>query len=152
MVRNLTGKTMTLEEWECSGLCTVSYDIQVPRSLDVSVDSGHGNIRLSSLSGSVAALASIGTITADGLSSREAGLTDGAGDIDAVFTAAPTTVHASSSGGNVTIRLPGTVAYQVTIPTWNQRKTSISVQQSSLSRHVIVAGSNQGAVVIAPSP
>jgi hypothetical protein len=56
------------------------------------------------------------------------------------------------TAGNVTIRLPGTVAYQVTIPTWSQGKTSISVQQSSLSRHVIVAGSNQGAVVIAPSP
>ena len=151
MVRNLTGKTMTLEEWECSGLCTVSYDIRVSRGIAVSVSS-EGKIRLSSLAGSVVAISPFGPITADGISSREAGFVSNNGAINATFTAPPTSVHASGSAGDITIHLPGTVAYQVTIPTWSQGKTAISVRQSSLSRHVIVAGSNQGAVVIAPSP
>jgi hypothetical protein len=56
MVRNLTGKKVTLE-YGCSGdpLCVVSYDIQVPRNLGVLVDSAGGDIRLSSLAGRVAA-------------------------------------------------------------------------------------------------
>jgi hypothetical protein len=153
MVRNLTGKTVTLQEGECSGepLCVVTYEIQVPRGLAVDVQS-EGNIRLSSLAGSVAALAGTGTITADGLSSREAGFTDLSGNIDATFTAPPTMVHASGSGGDVTVRVPGTVSYRVEIPTWSGGTTAIRVRQSSRSGHVIVAGSNQGAVVVTPSP
>jgi hypothetical protein len=150
MVRNLTGKAMTLQEWTCSGLCTVSYDIQVPRGLDVSVQSGGGSIRLSSLSGSVTAEGT-GAITADGLSSNAAGLVSTGGPINAAFTAAPTTVHAASASGNITIHLPGTVSYQVDIPPWSQGTNRISVRQSSSSRHVIDVGSDVGTVTIAPS-
>jgi hypothetical protein len=150
MVRNLTGKAMTLQEWTCSGLCTVSYDIQVPRGLDVSVQSGGGSIRLSSLSGSVTAEGT-GAITADGLSSNAAGLVSNGGPINAAFTAAPATVHAASASGNITIHLPGTVSYQVDIPPWSQGTNRISVRQSSSSRHVIDVGSDVGTVTIAPS-
>lgn len=151
MVRNLTGKTMTLQEWECSGPCIVSYDIQVPRGLDVDVQT-QGNIRLSSLAGNVAALSLLGPIVADGLSSREAGFVSNNGNITATFTAPPMMVHASGSGGNVTVRVPGTVSYRVEIPAWSDRRSTIGVRQSSRSRHVIVAGSNQGTEVIVPSP
>jgi hypothetical protein len=152
MVRNLTGKTVTLQEAECSGepLCVVTYDIQVPRGLDVSVQS-EGNIRLSSLSGSVAALAGRGDITADGLSSRNAGFTAVLGAINAVFTAVPALVVAGASAGDITIRVPGTVSYQVNTQP-GTRKARVSVPQSFSSRHVIDASSNEGDVVIAPSP
>jgi hypothetical protein len=150
MVRNLTGKTMTLQEWTCSGLCLVSYYVQVPRGLDVSVQSGGGPIRLSSLSGSVTAEGT-GAITADGLSSKAAGLVSLGGPINAVFTAAPATVHASSADGNITIHLPGTASYQVNIPPWRQGPSSVTVRQSSSSGHVIDVGSDAGAVTVVPS-
>jgi Putative adhesin len=152
MVRNLTGKKVTLE-YECSGepLCAVTYDIQVPRGLAVLVDADRGDIRLSSLAGSVEAMSGTGAITADGLSSREAAFVSVLGDISAVFTAAPTSVHAAGSAGDITIRVPGTVSYQVNIPPGNG-KVTVSVPQSFVSRHVIAANSNEGNVVIAPSP
>jgi hypothetical protein len=152
MVRNLTGKKVTLE-YECSGdpLCVVSYDIQVPRGLKVLVDSDRGDIRLSSLAGSVVATTNFGAITAGGLSSRDAAFISVSGGINAVFTAVPATVRAAGAGGDITIRVPGTVSYQVNIRPGNG-KTTVSVPQSFLSRHVIDASSNEGNVVVAPSP
>jgi hypothetical protein len=151
MVRNLSGKTMTLE-YECSGdpLCVVSYDIQVPRGLDVLVDTSDGDIRLSSLAGSVTATADVGDITADGISSREAGFLAVSGSVNAVFTAVPTAVHAASAGGDLTIRVPGTVSYQVNIRPGNGKAT-VSVPQSFSSRYLIAANSNEGDVTVAPS-
>jgi Putative adhesin len=152
MVRNLTGKKVTLE-YGCSGdpLCAVSYDIQVPRGLKVLVDSDRGAIRLSSLAGSVVATTNFGPITADGLSSRDAAFVSPSGRINAVFTAVPMTVRAASAGGDITIRVPGTVSYQVNIRPGNGKAT-VSVRQSFSSRHVIDASSNEGNVVVAPSP
>jgi hypothetical protein len=121
MVRNLTGNKVTLE-YTCSGepLCAVSYDIQVPRGLSVMVNSSSGDIRFSALAGSVDAMSGTGSITASGLSSREAGFVSNSGAISAVFT------------GN--------------------GKATVSVPQSFSSRHVIDANSNEGDVLIAPSP
>jgi Toastrack DUF4097 len=152
MVRNLTGKTMTLE-YGCSGepLCVVTYDIRVPRGLDVTVDTSTGDIRLSSLTGSVAALADRGNITADGLSSRNSGFTALLGAINVAFTAVPALVVVGASAGDITIRVPGTVSYQVNIRP-GTGKARVSVPQSFSSRHVINASSNEGDVVIAPSP
>jgi hypothetical protein len=152
MIRNLTGKTVTLEEYQCSGepLCVVSYDIRVPRGVAVSVQS-EGKIRLSSLAGSVTATSTFGPITADGLTSSDASFLSNMGTIDAVFTTPPMTVHAAGARGDITIRVPGTVSYQVNIPPWSRGTTIISVPQSFLSRHVIDAGSDEGTVMIAPS-
>jgi hypothetical protein len=152
MTRNLTGTTVTLG-YECSGnpLCVVSYDLRVPRGLDVSVQSSSGGIRLSSLAGSVDASTSEGAITADGLSSRDAGFVSLSGAVSAVFTAAPVTVHVATARGDITIRVPGAVSYQVNIPPWSRGTTMISVPQSFSSRHVVDAGSDEGTVLIAPS-
>ncbi len=149
MTRKLTGKTLTLG-YQCSD-CGVSYDIQVPRGLTVEVTSGTGDIRLSSLSGSVDASSNVGAITADGLSSGAASFTSDVGAINAVFTAAPATVHAAAGVGGVTIRVPGSATYQVNIPSGGLGTPMISVPESATSRHVINASSNEGPVVIAPS-
>ena len=149
MTRDLTGNTLTLE-YECSN-CGVAYDIQVPRGLAVKVTSGTGEIRLSSLSGSVDASSNVGAITADDLSSAEASFTSGVGTIDATFTAAPVTVHAAASLGSVTIRVPGAVPYQVNIPAGELGTSAVSVPRSATSHHVIDASSNEGVVMVEPS-
>ena len=151
MTRNLTGRTMTLA-YECSGdpLCVVSYAIQVPRGLAVSVQTSSGDIRLSALAGDVTASAGSGDISADGLSSPEASFVSDSGDIGASFTAAPMMVHAAGAAGDIAISVPSTVSYQVNIKPGNG-DTAVSVPQSSTSRHVIDASSNEGDVAVGPS-
>jgi len=150
MTRDLSGKTLRLG-YTCTD-CGVAYDIRVPRGVAVKVTSGTGEIRLSSLSGSVDASSNVGAITADGLSSADASFTSDVGAIDAAFTAAPATVHAAAALGGVTIRVPGAVSYQVNIPAGGLGTDAVSVPRSAASRHVIDASSNEGAVVIVPSP
>jgi hypothetical protein len=148
MTRTLTGKTLTLG-YACSN-CGVSYDIRVPRGMTVKVTSGPGDIQLSSLSGSVDATSNIGSVSADGLSSATASLTSNLGDVTAVFAVAPLTVHATASLGDVTIRVPGSVSYRVTIPAAGLGTSQVSVPRSASSRHVIDASSDEGDVVVAP--
>jgi hypothetical protein len=152
MTRNLTGKTVTLG-YECSGepLCVVSYDIRVPSGLDVSVQTDSGDVRFYSLAGSADASTGTGDITAAGLTSRDAGFVSNSGDITAVFTAVPMTVWATGAGGDITVRVPGTVSYRVNIRPGNG-DTTVSIAQSFSSRHVINASSNEGDVTVAPSP
>lgn len=152
MTRNLSGKTVTLA-YECSGepLCAVSYDIQVPSGLAVSVQTSSGDVRFSALAGSVDADTSTGDITATGISSRDAAFVSNSGDISAVFTAVPTTVWATGAGGDITVGVPGTVSYRVNLRPGNG-DTAVSVRQSFSSRHVINASSNEGDVTVAPAP
>jgi hypothetical protein len=90
-------------------------------------DVGTGDVQLSSLSGSVDATSNIGSVSADGLSSATASLTSNLGDVTAVFAVAPLTVHATASRGDVTIRVPGSVSYRVTIPAAGLGTSQVSV-------------------------
>jgi hypothetical protein len=149
MVRNLTTKTLTLR-YACSN-CGVDYDIQVPRGVSVDVSTGTGNVRLSSLSGNVAVSTNVGNISADGLSSGNSGFTADVGNIDVAFAVPPTRgVHAGASAGDITIRVPGTVTYQVNIQP-GEGAATVSVPHSLSSRYVIDASSNQGNVLVEPS-
>ena len=116
MTRTVTGKTLTLG-YRCpnESMCAASYDIQVPRDMAVRVSSDNGEIRLSSLAGPVHASSRLGLISASGLTSSTASFASSLGEIDAVFTAAPTAVHATTNMGAINIHVPGTVSYDVTV-------------------------------------
>jgi hypothetical protein len=152
MRRTLTGKTLTLG-FHCpnESMCAASYTIQVPRGMAVRVSSGNGEIRLSSLAGPVHASSGLGLITASGLTSSTASFASSLGEIDADFTAAPTTVHAATDMGAINIRVPGTVSYDVNVTPGGLGSANVTVPRSSSSRHVIDATCGMGSVLIAPS-
>jgi hypothetical protein len=152
MTRTLAGKTLTLG-YKCpdESLCTASYDIQVPRGVTVRVSSGLGEIRLSSLAGTVTARSGSGLISADGLSSPTASFTTDQGEINAVFTTAPAMVHATTNLGAINLRVPGTVSYDVNAPPGELDSAIVTIPQSSSSRHVIDVICKMGSVLIGPS-
>lgn len=152
MTRTLAGKTLTLG-YQCpdESMCSASYDIQVPRGVAVRVSSGVGEIRLSSLAGTVTAKSGTGLVGAAGLTSRTASFTTNLGEINAVFATAPTTVHATTNLGAINLRVPGTVSYDVNAPPGELGSAIITVPQSSSSRHVIDAICNMGSLLIGPS-
>jgi hypothetical protein len=152
MTRAVTGKTLTLG-YRCpnESRCAASYDIQVPRDMAVRVSSGNGEIQLSSLSGPVHASSGLGLITASGLTSSIASFDSSLGEIDAVFTAAPAAVHATTDMGAINIRVPGTVSYDVNVTPGGLGSASVTVPRSSSSRHVIDATCGMGSVLIGPS-
>jgi hypothetical protein len=158
--------TLTLDS-SCPALetCAVGYDITVPRTMTVRVTSNVGEIRLRSLSGPVTARTNVGnidlgsvsgpvevtghagSIRGQDVSSPRATLRSSAGTIDVAFTAAPATVSASSVIGSVTLRVPGSVSYNVTTNV-GVGSTHVGVTRSPASPHVITAGTRTGSVTI----
>ena len=148
--RTFGGGTLTVT-YSCPAqiVCTVSYDIQVPRNAAVRVTTAAGGIRLSGLAGNVTAQADVGIITADGLTSPSASLTTSVGAITAAFTAPPATVRATANVGAVTVRVPVGMSYQVSADA-RIGKATISVPQSPSASHAITATTNVGTILVAP--
>lgn len=131
-------------------LCSVSYDIKVPRGIAVHAEGREGSVTLTSLSGPVTAKTVTGLITTSGLTSPSAVLNSGAGGIDATFTAPPASVQASTDAGTITIAVPGSATYQVNAHAV-VGVTTVKVPHAAASPHVITAHSDLGSVTISPS-
>jgi hypothetical protein len=148
--RTISGRTLTVT-YTCpvQVVCGVAYVIQVPRDVAVRATAGAGSIRLTGLGGSVTAKADVGYITATGLTGGLVNLTTDVGGISAAFAATPATVQALTRIGGITVRVPGSGAYQVSVHDHLGRVT-VSVRQSSSAPHAITATTDVGAVLIAP--
>jgi hypothetical protein len=130
-------------------VCGVTYDIQVPRGVAVTVSAGTGSITLTSLNGTVSARAGAGLITADGLRSATASFTSNAGGIIASFTAAPRSLTANTNVGPITLTVPGAAAYRINTHTFVGTST-VTVHRSGSSAHSISAKSDLGSITIDP--
>ena len=144
----VSGNTLTVT-YDCRAqlVCGVAYTLAVPRSVTVRVTAGAGAVRLAGLAGSVTAKASVGLISATGLTSASVSLTTRVGGISASFAAAPATVQASTTVGAITVRVPGTVSYKIAADA-RVGKTTISAPQSASSGHAITATTDAGAIVV----
>lgn len=147
----VSGTTLTLS-YTCPSelVCSVSYDVQVPRGVAVRATTAAGPVTLTGLAGPVSAQTSAGLITATGMSSATASLKSNAGGIDADFSAVPASVHASTNVGPITISVPGSASYQVSTHTYVGSST-VTVPKAAASAHVINASSDLGSITIAPS-
>jgi hypothetical protein len=147
----ISGTTLTLS-YTCPSefVCGVSYDVQVPAGVAVRVSSDAGAITLASLAGPVSAQTSAGLIAATGLTSPTASLKSDAGGIDAVFSAAPASVHASTNVGPISIDVPGSASYAIDTHTYVGSST-VTVPKAAASAHVISATSDLGSITISPS-
>jgi hypothetical protein len=147
----VSGTTLTLS-YTCPSefVCNVSYDVQVPAGVTVLVSSSAGAITLASLAGPVSAQTSAGLITATGLTSPTASLKSNAGGIDADFSAAPASVHASTNVGPISISVPGSASYAISTHTYLGSST-VTVPKAAASAHAISASSDLGSITISPS-
>ena len=147
----VSGTTLTLG-YTCPAqlVCGMAYDIQVPRGVAVRASTSAGSITLTLLAGPVTAQTTAGLISATRLSSRTAELKSNAGGINAAFTAAPGSVHASTNVGPITISVPGSASYQIQTHTYVGTST-VTVPKNAASPHAITASSDLGSITISPS-
>jgi hypothetical protein len=147
----LSGSTLTLS-YSCPTelVCSLSYDVQVPRGVAVSVSTAAGAVTLASLSGAVTARADAGLITAVDLSSPTASFTSNAGGVVATFSAAPQTLTANTNVGPITLTVPGTASYKVHTHTV-LGTSSVTVPENGSAAHSISASSDVGTISIDPA-
>ena len=144
--------------------CGVSYDVRVPRAATVQVTDGvgvikldslsgritahtTGDIGLSSMSGPVQATSDTGSISGTNISSARTALRSSVGSVEATFSAAPTSVLATTSVGSVILHVPGNVSYKVDAQA-SLGSTRISVPTSADSSHAITSTTSTGTVTI----
>ncbi|MGB6453447.1 MAG: hypothetical protein WBH47_03065 [Streptosporangiaceae bacterium] len=152
---------------EAGEVCSVSYDITVPRATAVQVTDDVGTVRLSGLAGQVAVLVDAGrvdlsalsgpveattragSITGRQLSSPRASLRVPAGEIDVAFSAPPTTVIAATDIGPITLRIPNSVPYHVAAKAAAGHVT-VTVIQSTAASRMVTATTKLGSITIEP--
>jgi hypothetical protein len=147
----LSGTTLTVS-YSCPTelLCGMSYDVQVPRDVAVSVSTSAGSVTLTSLAGTVSARAAAGLITAVDLRCGVASFNSNAGGVIATFSTVPRSLTASTNVGPITLTVPGSVAYLVAAHTVVGTST-ITVRRGGSSAHSISAHSDLGSISISPS-
>lgn len=147
----LTGTTLTLSYGCATELsCSISYTVEVPRTVAVRVLAGAGAVTLTSLAGAATAQTSSGLITAVNLHSAEVSLKSDAGGIIATCSAAPRSLDASTKVGAITLTMPGAVAYNISSRTFVGTST-ITVRKSAHSPYAINVSSDVGSVSISPA-
>ena len=147
----LSGTTLTLS-YHCPGelSCSISYTLQVPRAVAVRVAGGGGEVTLTSLAGPATVQTSTGLITAVNLSSADVSLKSDVGGIIATWSAAPRSLHASTSVGAIALTVPGSVAYKISTHTF-VGTSNITVRKSARSPYAISASSDVGSISISPA-
>jgi len=147
--RTVSGGTLTVS-YTCpiELVCSVRYDIAVPRTATVQVTAQAGEITLSGLAGQVTAKADAGLITATGLTGASVSLTTDVGGINADFAAAPATIAAVARVGGITLRVPAGAAYTVTANA-TVGKATVSIPQAASAPHAITATTDVGAILVA---
>lgn len=148
----VSGSALTLG-YTCKNeiLCSVDYDITVPRGTAVRANGSQGTVTLTSLSGPVTARTATGLINASGLTGPTADLkTSAGGGIVAAFSAVPASVSASTRAGSIVLSVPDSVPYKINADAV-VGVSNVSVRRSPASPHVITAHSDLGGITIGPS-
>jgi hypothetical protein len=118
--------------------CTENYRLSVPRSTTTVVRQSAGNVVVSGLAGPLRITAVSANIRATGLRSPTLVAAITSGQLSATFDAAPRRVSIALKSALVTLRLPGSSAYQV-----SKRVTSgyinIAIPQDSTAANTVTA-------------
>ncbi|MEU2787350.1 DUF4097 family beta strand repeat-containing protein [Streptomyces sp. NPDC007100] len=106
---SLVGGSLKLTASDCGntmGRCDVAYEVRVPKTVAVSLETDGGTIDVKGLAGNLGAKSSGGDIDVEGCTAKQASLKTDGGNIDATFGAAPDRLEGYTAGGNVRVRLP----------------------------------------------
>ncbi|WP_405617046.1 DUF4097 family beta strand repeat-containing protein [Streptomyces sp. NBC_00076] len=126
----VSGSTLSLKTEGCSSdssPCEVSYRLEVPRKLAVTLASEGGDVQVTTLAGNL-------TVDTAG------------GDADAAFSAAPDTADVRTDGGDLSLRLPGG-PYAVDADAEGGSE-KVTVKTDPASAHKVTAKSGGGDVTI----
>jgi len=145
--------------------CTAEFEVRVPRDLDVEVRGSSGDVSGRGLTGPVSLYTSSGDVTATDLSGRlRIGASSGdldvdgfrgdeldadtsSGDVTVRALVVPRRISAVASSGDVTVAVPGEVAYDVESDT-SSGDTNVEVDQSRGSSHFIRVETSSGDVSV----
>ncbi|MFI7032680.1 DUF4097 family beta strand repeat-containing protein [Microbispora rosea] len=137
---SVDGDTLTLA-YKC-GNCSVDYKVEVPRGLDMKIDTGSGDVTLRDLSGQVNASTGSGDVDARGLAATQVNTRTGSGDITLRFSAVPTQVQAVTGSGDSRLWVPNG-AYNVNASTGSGDRT-VEVTHDASAPHTITVRTGSG--------
>jgi len=129
--------------------CSAELVLTVPAASAVRADLGAGNVAVTGLSGAQDLSSSAGNVAGTGLGAAPVVAKTPAGNVDLTFAAAPPTVDADSSAGNVTVRLPVGPVYDVDA-TSSAGNARVEVAATPGAEHRIKAHSSAGNVSVLP--
>jgi DUF4097 and DUF4098 domain-containing protein YvlB len=127
--------------------CDVSYKVEVPRELRVTVSSDSGDLTLKDLSGSLEATTDSGAIETIGLTGKQVSTKTDSGDMTLVFTGRPDKVTTATDSGNTVIHVPQG-PYDIVTRTDSGNK-DISVASDSSAESSIKLSSDSGDIEVA---
>ncbi|MER7006485.1 hypothetical protein ABT297_26070 [Dactylosporangium sp. NPDC000555] len=85
--------------------CSISYEIEMPSTLSVRLDSSGGRIAMTGLTGLIDVQSDGGALSGEALAPPELTARTGGGPVDLKITQAPDRIELDSGGGNVNLRL-----------------------------------------------
>ncbi|MCC5575201.1 DUF4097 family beta strand repeat protein [Microtetraspora sp. AC03309] len=131
----VNGDTLTLA-YDCNN-CAIHYRVDVPRGLDVKVESGTGDITIRSLTGPVRLTTGIGDVDTSGLGGKQVSAETGTGDVKLKFASAPDRVDVETGTGDATMWIPAE-SYKLTVDTGLGDKEIGIVSDPSASRSITI--------------
>jgi len=144
--QTLDGGELILASTGCpANDCSIAYEVQIPSTLSVRLDSSGGAITLTGLTGLIDVQTDGGELTGGGLAPPELNARTGGGPVDLKVTQAPDRIDIDSGGGNVNLRLPadsGGYALQAELDGGKQTGTVKNDQASVHKLHVATSGGN----------
>ncbi|RCG32580.1 hypothetical protein DQ384_03550 [Sphaerisporangium album] len=144
----VSGGTLRLEH-KCEGDwgCDVDYKIEIPRGLDVRLETGSGDITLRSLTGELQARTGSGVIDARDLGGGRAVAETGSGDVELRFATAPRNVEVDTGSGDGVVHVPQE-SYHVTLDTGSGSHTLELPNDAASPRRIIVRTGSGDAKVL----
>jgi Putative adhesin len=116
----------------------------------LTLSSGSGNVSVKQVSGPLDLGSSSGNVTGTHLSAPDVKVDDSSGNVNLYFIKPPSQVKVSASSGNITVAVPGHVAYAVDTSA-SSGSTSIRVPTNPSSHYVIRLTAASGDIDIVPS-
>lgn len=129
--------------------CDTELVLTVPATSAVQADLGAGNVDVTGLSGTLDLTTGAGNVAGTGLVAAPVTAKTPAGNVDLAFAAAPPTVDAEATAGNVTVRLPVGPVYEVDA-TSTAGTERVEVPDTPGAEHTISARSSAGNVSVVP--
>lgn len=127
--------------------CRVDYQVTVPARVTVDIEGAAGDITLTGPLTNATVNTSAARITGTGLGAGTIQATTNAGQVDLSFAAAPASVQVKTDAGKVTLTVPGTDKYNVTVNT-TIGSQDVSVDKDPSSAHRIEVTATIGAVTV----
>jgi hypothetical protein len=127
--------------------CRVQYKLTVPAKVTVDVEGAAGDISLTGPLTNATVSTAAARITGTGLGAGTFNATTNAGQVNLAFAAAPASVQVKTDAGQVTLTVPGTDKYNVTVNTTIGTK-EVSVDVDPSSAHRIDVTATIGAVTV----